>query len=56
MLRRRAGAPVELAPAYADAFMAPGGVLVRFIRHRGRVREMSIGMDRVRDLRFAKAR
>ncbi|HEY0035925.1 MAG TPA: serine hydrolase domain-containing protein [Longimicrobium sp.] len=56
VLRRRPDTVLELAPAYADAFLAPGGVLVRFIRQGGSVREMSIGMDRVRDLRFARVR
>ncbi|MBW3656297.1 MAG: beta-lactamase family protein [Gemmatimonadetes bacterium] len=56
VLRRRPDTVLELAPAYADAFLAPGGVLVRFIRQGGSVREMSIGVDRVRDLRFARVR
>jgi hypothetical protein len=47
---------LELAPSYADAFLATGGMLVRFVRQGGSVREMSIGVDRVRDLRFARVR
>jgi hypothetical protein len=44
-----------LTPSYADAFTTPSGSLVRFLRAPdGRVREMSFGLGRVRDLRFAR--
>jgi hypothetical protein len=56
VLRRRPDTVLELAPAYGDAFLAPGGVLVRFIRQGGSVREMSVGVERVRDLRFTRVR
>lgn len=54
-LRLRPGRKVRLTPAYADAFTIGSGGLVRFIRDpAGRVREMSFGMGRVRDLRLAR--
>ena len=56
VIRRRPDTMIELTPAYPDVFVGAGGVLVRFIRHEGSVREMSIGVDRVRDLRFARVR
>jgi hypothetical protein len=44
-----------LTPSYADAFTTPSGSLVRFLRAPdGRVREMSFGLGRVRDLRFTR--
>ena len=44
-----------LTPSYADAFTTPSGSLVRFLRApEGRVREMSFGLGRVRDLRFER--
>ena len=47
---------MPLTPAYADAFTIPGG-LVRFIRGAdGKVKEMSIGSARARDMRFQRVR
>lgn len=43
----------RLTPVYADAFTAPGGLIVRFIRGRtGRVEALTLGTERVRELRF----
>ena len=53
VLRRRPDAVLALAPAYADAFTTPGGWLVRFVRGPdGRVRALTVSVERVRDLRF----
>ena len=56
VLRRRPDTRVELTPAYADAFTTPQGVLVRFVRGGdGRVRALTVSVERVRDLRFDRA-
>ncbi len=55
LLRRRPDVSVLLTPAYADAFTTPSGSLVRFTRDAaGRVDGMSLGLGRVRDLRFTR--
>jgi CubicO group peptidase (beta-lactamase class C family) len=55
-LLRRPGTRIALAPAYRDAFRAPGLGLVTFRRDAaGRVVALSLGMGRVRDLRFERA-
>ena len=57
LLRRRPDVSVLLTPAYADAFTTPHGSLVRFTRDAsGRVNGLSLGLGRVRDLRFARTR
>lgn len=57
VLRRRPDTTLALTPAYADAFTTPGGWLVRFTRDRaGRVNGLSLGLGRVRDLRFERVR
>ncbi len=44
---------IALTPSYADVFTTPQGWIVRFVRGAdGRVTAMSLGMGRVRDLRF----
>ncbi|HYG65774.1 MAG TPA: serine hydrolase domain-containing protein [Thermoanaerobaculia bacterium] len=56
VLRRRPDFSTRLQPAYPDAFTIPAG-LVRFIRGAdGKVKEMSIGRTRVRDMRFQRVR
>jgi CubicO group peptidase (beta-lactamase class C family) len=55
VLRQRPAVSLELRPAYRDVFEVPTGDLVRFIRDEtGRVKEMSLFLGRVRDLRFRK--
>jgi CubicO group peptidase (beta-lactamase class C family) len=55
LLRQRPALSFELRPVYRDAFEAPTGDLVRFIRdERGKVTEMSLFLGRVRDLRVRK--
>lgn len=54
-LKRRPATSHELTPAYADAFRSSIGWLVRFFRDgEGKVRELSFGLGRVRDLRLAR--
>jgi hypothetical protein len=53
VLRRRRSEPVVLAPTYVDAFSA-AGVLYRFTRARGRVKEMLVDAGRIRNLRFVR--
>jgi CubicO group peptidase (beta-lactamase class C family) len=54
VLSVRPGLRVSLTPVYADAFQAQLGI-IRFIRDAGgRVRELSVGQDRVYDLRFSR--
>jgi CubicO group peptidase (beta-lactamase class C family) len=54
-VRQRPSVSLELRPAYRDAFEAPTGDVVRFIRDEsGRVTEMSLFLGRVRDLRFRR--
>ncbi|HEX6039282.1 serine hydrolase domain-containing protein [Longimicrobium sp.] len=53
VLRRRPDTVLRLAPAYADAFTTPDEWMVRFERGPdGRVRALTLGVDRVRALRF----
>lgn len=55
LLRTRHGISLGLAPTYADAFTASNGFVVRFMRDpAGAVSELSLGLGRVRDLRFAR--
>ncbi|WP_240359631.1 serine hydrolase domain-containing protein [Pyxidicoccus trucidator] len=55
VLRRRPDAVYRLVPLYADAFLAPKLGLVRFTRNsEGRVSGLSLGLGRVRDLRFVR--
>ena len=57
VLRMRPETTIRLNPTYADAFGGPGGAIVRFIRGAdGRVQAFSIGTERVRELRFDRAR
>ena len=54
ILKRRPDTRIPLTPVYVDAFQSQLG-LIRFIRDvRGRVTELSVGQDRVYDLRFAR--
>lgn len=54
-LRARPVLSLPLTPTYADTFVAASGWLVRFYRKPdGKVGELSIGLSRVRDLRFAR--
>jgi CubicO group peptidase (beta-lactamase class C family) len=54
-LRTRPVLSLPLTPSYADAFLAANGWLVRFYRKPdGKVGELSLGLGRVRDLRFAR--
>jgi hypothetical protein len=56
-LRRRPAVTTALTPSYADVFVAEGGWLVRFLRGAdGRVNGLSLGLGRVRDLRFERLR
>jgi len=53
VLRQRPDTTIPLSPAYADAFAGPGGSTVRFVRGAdGRVRALTITVERVRALRF----
>ena len=55
LLLRRPDARYALTPAYKDAFTAPPFALVLFRRDaKGQVRAMSLGLGRVRDLRFKR--
>lgn len=57
VLRMRPDITLPLSPAYADAFSGPGGILVRFVRGAdGRVQALTLGTDRVRELRFDRLR
>ena len=54
VLRRRPAATFPLTPTYADGFASPIGHL-RFIRDKaGKVTHLSLGRDRLWDLRFVK--
>ena len=56
VLRRRAADEIELRPAYADDFAAPGLGSIRFSRDRsGRVTGLAIFAGRVLDVRFTRA-
>ena len=53
VLRMRPDTTIPLVPVYADAFTGPGGSLVRFVRGAdGRVQALTLGTERVRELRF----
>jgi CubicO group peptidase (beta-lactamase class C family) len=55
-INRRPDKTFKLTPIYADAFMAPDLGLIIFHRDRtGRVTELSVGQDRVWDLRFTRS-
>jgi CubicO group peptidase (beta-lactamase class C family) len=54
VVKGRPDVSVALTPLYADAFQADNGFLVRFFRKQGKVAELSVGLGRVRDLRFAR--
>nr|WP_246357211.1 serine hydrolase [Pyxidicoccus fallax] len=55
VLHRRPDAVFALVPSYADAFRAEHLGLVRFTRDsKGQVDGLSLGLGRVRDLRFAR--
>jgi hypothetical protein len=57
VIRRRPAARFPLTPVYADAFTAPGLGLVTFTRDgAGRVTGLTLGTDRVRELRFERTR
>jgi hypothetical protein len=56
ILRRRPADEIELRPAYADDFVAPGLGTIRFSRDgSGRVTGFAIFAGRVIDVRFARA-
>ena len=56
LLRRRPADEIELRPAYADDFAAPGLGSLRFSRNAsGRVTGFSIFAGRVIDVRFTRA-
>jgi CubicO group peptidase (beta-lactamase class C family) len=55
VLVRRPDVRTELTPAYRDAFSTPGIALVLFRRDaKGQVTGLSLGLGRVRDLRFRR--
>jgi hypothetical protein len=55
VIHRRPDTKIPLKPTYRDAFQAPQLGSVRFIRNpRGRIIEMSIGEERVWDLRLRR--
>jgi CubicO group peptidase (beta-lactamase class C family) len=54
LIKGRPDISIGLAPLYADAFQSDIGFLVRFLRKDGKVSELSFGLDRARDLRFAR--
>lgn len=54
LMKGRPDTTFTLMPLYADAFQANAGFLIRFFRKEGKISELSIGLDRVRDLRFAR--
>jgi CubicO group peptidase (beta-lactamase class C family) len=57
VLRQRADVVITLTPAYADGFSGPGGSVIRFVRGTdGRVRALTITVERVRNLRFDRVR
>jgi CubicO group peptidase (beta-lactamase class C family) len=57
VLERRHGVVFRLEPAYADVFKAPELGLVSFRRGAGgRIEALSLGLGRVRDLRFRRVR
>jgi CubicO group peptidase (beta-lactamase class C family) len=55
VLRAKPDISFPLKPVYTDAFQAENGALVRFYRGAGgKITEMSLGIPRVRDLRFVR--
>jgi CubicO group peptidase (beta-lactamase class C family) len=54
VVKARPDVSIALTPLYADAFQADNGFLVRFFRKDGKIAELSVGLGRVRDLRFAR--
>jgi CubicO group peptidase (beta-lactamase class C family) len=57
VLRMRPDITIPLTAAYADTFTGPGGSIIRFSRGAdGRVQAFSIGVERVRELRFDRVR
>jgi CubicO group peptidase (beta-lactamase class C family) len=54
IIKRRPATRIPLSPVYADAFQSQLG-LIRFFRNAsGRITELSVGQDRVYDLRFSR--
>lgn len=54
-LRQRPALSLALNPSYGDTFLAESGWIVRFYRKPdGTVGELSLGVTRVRDLRFVR--
>ena len=54
IIKRRPDLRIPLTPVYTDAFQSQLG-LIRFFRDRnGRIIELSVGQDRVYDLRFSR--
>lgn len=54
-LKMRPATSFALAPAYRDAFTGPGGFVLFRRDAQGRVEGLSLGMGRVRDLRFRRS-
>jgi CubicO group peptidase (beta-lactamase class C family) len=54
VIKWRPDRTVALKPIYADAFHAENGFLIRFFRKEGKISGLSLGLSRVRDLRFAR--
>ncbi|MFP5287861.1 MAG: serine hydrolase domain-containing protein, partial [Thermoanaerobaculia bacterium] len=54
VLKWRPDTVVGLKPLYADAFHTENGFLIRFFRKEGKVSQLSVGLARVRDLRFER--
>ncbi|MEA2560043.1 MAG: hypothetical protein QOH06_1547 [Acidobacteriota bacterium] len=54
LIKGRPDVSIALTPLYADAFQSDAGFLVRFFRKDGKLSELSLGLDRVRDLRFTR--
>lgn len=54
VVKWRPDVTVGLKPLYADAFHTENGFLIRFFRKEGRISELSLGLSRVRDLRFER--
>ncbi|HEX5717462.1 MAG TPA: serine hydrolase domain-containing protein [Thermoanaerobaculia bacterium] len=54
LMKRRPDVSIALTPLYADAFQSDMGFLVRFFRKDGKVSDLSLGLDRMRDLRFTR--
>jgi hypothetical protein len=54
VIKWRPDTVVALKPLYADAFHTENGFLIRFFRKEGKISELSLGLARVRDLRFAR--